>query len=142
MASTTWPYFESDSWKRRQPLKIRNGSEKAESFIIYASTVAVDEYLRRIVPAGSLLTKITSGVGTGKYGPYAKTARDGRQTLAEDTGIITVEGEDVTLGDRPVAGWLYDCVFDLSELTTNGVSKHGTSLTSLKSAFPHCKFSD
>jgi hypothetical protein len=48
----------------------------------------------------------------------------------------------VTLGDKAIGGWFMDCVFDKSELTPNGVSLHGTSLTSLKAALPQNIFSD
>lgn len=137
-----WVNYRDMSWTRKQPLKYRSGDEKADSVVVYSSVVTLDDDARRLVPSGTVLCKITSGVGDGKYGPYSKTASDGRESLAADYVVVAVEGSDVTLGDKAVGGWFQDCVFDLSELTTNGVSKHGASLTSLKAALPQCSFRD
>ena len=88
------------------------------------------------------MVKIDSGTGVGKYGPYLKTATDGRQTPAEGETIFSWEAHDVTLGDRAVAGLYAQCVFDKSELTMGGYSVHGSSLTNLKAFFPSCVFDD
>jgi hypothetical protein len=135
-------HYKDRNHQRRQPLKYRSGDEKAKSVVIYASTVALDDDSRRLINRGQVLCKITSGTGADKYGPYAKTAGDGRESLTEDAVVVTTQGIDVTLGDRPIAGWFMDCVFDKSELTTGGVSLHGASLTSLEGALSHCIFDD
>jgi hypothetical protein len=137
-----WPYVIRNTYDRPRPLKYKTGAEKANSVVLYASTIALDDDGRRLLPGGSLLCKITSGTGADKYGPYSKTATDGRQTLTELAAVITEVGYDVTLGDRAVEGLYADCVFDKSELTLNGVSLHGTPLTSLKNAFPQATFDD
>lgn len=134
-------YYDRD-YQRHQPLKYQHGDEKAHSVIIYSSTVTLDDDSRRLVARGELLCEITSGTGLGKYGPYSKTASDGRESVTVDKVVVAVAGRDVTLGDRAVAGWFADCVFDMSEMTFNGVSTHGTPLASLKTAFPQCTFDD
>lgn len=137
------PFYDDYAWQRKQPLKFRTGAEQALTTVLYSSTVTLDTTTaRRVVAAGTVLCRITSGTGENKYGPYDKTASDGRESIAEDAAVIAVEGRDVTLGDREVGGWFAFCTFDKSQLTTNGVSLHGDSLTSLKAAFPQCKFSD
>jgi len=130
------------SYQRHQPLKYQHGDEKAHSKVIYSSVVTLDDDSRRLVARGEVLCEITSGSGSGKYGPYSKTAADGRQPLARNYAVVATKGVDVTLGDRPVGGWFADCVFDMSEMTFNGISTHGTSLTSLRTAFPQCIFDD
>jgi hypothetical protein len=135
----SWPYVDENSWDKARPLKYVAGDEKAETVIVDNDTVTADAKARKRLAGGNLLCKITA---SGLYGPYDKSASDGRETLAEGSAVITWRGVDVTLGDKAVAGLFADCVFDLSELTLNGVSLHGTSLTSLKNAFPQCTFSD
>jgi len=130
---------DTNSWDSARPLKYEIGDEKAHSVIVDNTYVTADSASRKRVAGGTLLCKITA---SGLYGPYDKTASDGRQTLAEEATVFTHRGVDVTLYDRAVAGLFADCVFDKSQLTTNGVSFHGTSLTSLKAAFPQCTFSD
>ena len=136
------PYVTSNTQDRPRPLKFVNGAEVSRSLVVYASTVSLDDDSRRLVAGGSLLCKITSGLGTDKYGPYSKTASDGRESLTEGAAVITWRGHDVTLMDKGIEGLFAMCVFDKSELTMNGVSLHGTSLTSLKAAFPTCSFDD
>jgi len=138
----SWVNYRDYSWQRRQPLKFRTGAEVSDTITIYSSTVTLDDDSRRLVPAGSLVCKITSGTGADKYGPYLKTASDGRESVTEGSARIAVAGHDVTLGDKAIAGWFHNCVFDKSELTPNGVSLHGASLTSLTAAFPRCTFDD
>jgi len=138
----SWPNVVSNTQNRPRPLKFVAGDEKAKTVVVYASTVALDDDTRRLVVGGTLLCKITSGTGADAYGPYLKTASDGRQTLAELSAVVTWRGHDVTLGDKAVEGLFADCVFDKSELTMGGVSLHGASLTSLKAAFPQCTFDD
>ena len=136
------PYYESNEWANKSPLKSFSGNERAKTTVIYASTVAVDAMLRRRLSPGSFLVKITGGLGDGKYGPYDKTASDGRESPAEEGVIFTWEAHDVTLMDRQAAGLYAQCVFDKSELTMSGYSLHGTPLTNLKAMFPSCVFDD
>lgn len=136
------PYYESNDWANVSPLKSVHGNERKKTVTVYASTVTTDTQSRRRLSPGTFLVKIDSGTGAGKYGPYLKTATDGRQTPAEGEVVFTWEAHDVTLGDRAAAGLYAQCVFDKSELTMGGYSLHGTSLTNLKSFFPSCVFDD
>ena len=131
-------YYDND-YQRHQPLKMRYGDEKSKSIVVYASVVTLDDDSRRLINRGEVLCEITSGTGDGKYGPYSGTATDGRENLTNKLTVVAQVGLDVTLGDRPVAGWFADCVFDVSELTLNGISMHSTDL---EEAFPQCTFSD
>ena len=134
-------YYDHD-YQRHQPLKFQHGDEKAKSVVVYSSVVTLDDDNRRLVARGEVLSEITSGTGSGKYGPYLKTASDGRESLTKGKVIVATAGLDVTLGDRPLGGWFADCVFDLSEMTLNGVSDHGAGVTALETAFPQCVFDD
>lgn len=135
-------YYDRD-YQRHQPLKYRYGDEKARNVVVGSSVVALDSDDRRLVNRGELLVEITSGHLEGKYGPYLKTASDGRQTLARNKAVIATQGLELTLSvDKPVAGWYMDCVFDLSELTLGGVSPHSSGLTSLRTALPQNTFDD
>lgn len=136
------PYYETNTWANKSPLKSVVGNERKKTVTIYASTVADDTKSRKRLSPGTFLVKIDSGTGAGKYGPYLKTATDGRQTPVEGEVVFTWEAHDVTLGDRAVAGLYAQCVFDMSELTMGGYSLHSTSLTNLKSYFPSCVFDD
>lgn len=136
------PYYESNDWANKTPLKSQYGNERAKTVTIYASTVTVDSLLRRRLAPGSFLVKIDSGTGIGMYGPYLNTATDGRQTPAEDEVVFSWEAHDVTLADRAAAGLYAQCVFDKSELSMGGYSLWGTPLTNLKSFFPSCVFDD
>jgi len=136
------PYYETNTWANKSPLKSVVGNERKTTVLIYASTVVADTKSRRRLSPGTFLVKIDTGTGAGKYGPYLKTATDGRQTPAEGEVVFTWEAHDVTLGDRAVAGLYAQCVFDKSELTMGGYSLHGTSLTNLKTYFPSCVFDD
>jgi hypothetical protein len=142
MGGTGQPWTDTNEWKNKRPLKYQNGSERAETVMLACSTVALDTKLRRRLSPGTLLCKMTSGHLQNSYGPYDKTATNGRQTISAGDAKISWEAHDVTLFDRAVAGLYAQCVFDLSELTLNGVSLHGASLTSLKNAFPTCTFAD
>jgi hypothetical protein len=137
-----WVNYTDNEFERKQPLKYRSGDEKAHTVVIYASTVTLDDDGRRLVPAGSLLCEITSGTGDGKYGPYSKTASDGRENITKALTVFAVAGHDVLLGDKAIGGWFADCIFDLSELTLNGATGHSTGLTTLETAFPQCTFDD
>lgn len=135
-------YYDRD-YQRHQPLKYRYGDEKAKTVVVGSSVVSLDSDDRRLVDRGELLCEITSGHLEGKYGPYSKTASDGRQTLTRNQAVFATQGVELTLSvDQPIGGWYIDCVFDVSELTLNGVSSHGASLTSLQTAFPQCEFED
>ena len=130
--------YVSETWTRKVPLKYEHGDEKADDIVIDYSTVSLTDS-RRILPAGSLVTKITA---SGKYGPYDKTESDGRESVVEGSAYFTKSALDCTLMDQTTGGWFMDCVFDKSELTMNGLSLHGASLTTLVAAFPQCTFSD
>lgn len=134
-------YYDRE-YERHQPLKYRTGAEVGKSVVVYSSVVSLDDDSRRLVNRGAVLCEITSGDGDGKYGPYSKTASDGRESLTAIQTVVASKGLDVTLGDRPLGGWYSMCVFDKSELTTYGISLYGTSLTSLQDAFPQCTFDD
>ena len=137
---TTWPHVEDFSWTRRKPLKYRDGSEKLETLVIYSSCVALNDNARRLVPAGTIMCEITTGTGDGKYGPYDKTASDGRQTIGASTQVyVTLAGHDVTLGDKACEGLWMGCVFNTSEiLEVNEISN--ADLSTLKTAFPLAYF--
>lgn len=140
MAGLTYLNLDYD---RHQPLKYRYGDEKAKTVVVGSSVVALDSDDRMLIARGELLCEITSGHLEGKYGPYAKTASDGRQTLSAGSAVIATRGVELTLNiDTAIGGWFMDCVFDLDELTLNGVSKHGASLTSLGTAFAQCLFEE
>lgn len=136
----SWPNYSNFDWKRRRPLLYRTGAEPLESLVVYSSTVALDTDSRRTLSAGTVLCEITSGTGDGKYGPYLKTASDGRQTIgATYQPYVSVEGLDVTLGDSPIAGLWAQCVFDSSEIEdVNGISH--ADLSTLKTAFPNAEW--
>lgn len=138
----TWPHIDQNTQDRPRPLKYHTGAEVAKTITIYSSTVSLDSDSRRLIDAGELLVKITSGTGADKYGPYSKTATDGRGSVSENAAAFAVAGHDVTLGDKAIGGWFAMCVFDKSELTMNGCSLHGSPLTTLKTAFPQCSFED
>ena len=138
----TQPYYETNEWANKSPLKGVFGNERAKTLVIAASTVPNDTKSRKRISPGSFYVKVTSGDHVGKYGPYDKTASDGRQSPAEGGVVVTWEAHDVTLGDRAAAGLYAQCVFDKSELTMNGYSLHGTPLTNLKAMFPSCVFDD
>ena len=135
-------YYDRD-YQRHQPLKYRYGDEKAKDAVVGSSVVSLDSNDRRLVNRGALLCEITSGHLEGKFGPYAKTASDGRQSLTRGKCVIATEGVELTLGvDTVISGWFADCVFDKSELTLHGATAHGTGLTNLQTAFPQCEFED
>jgi len=136
------PYYESNEWANVSPLKSINGNERKKTRVIAYSTVTDDTKNRKRLSPGTFLVKITSGHNINKYGPYCKTASDGREDPAEDGVGFTWEAHDVTLGDRASALLYAQCVFDKSELSMEGYSLHGTSLTNLKAMFPSCVFDD
>jgi len=136
------PYYETNDWANVSPLKSVHGNERKKTVTVYASTVTADSKLRKRLSPGTFLVKITSGTGIGKYGPYSKTATDGRAAPAEDGVVFSWEAHDVTLGDRAIAGLYAQCMFDKSELTMGGYSLHTTSLTNIKAMFPSCVFDD
>jgi hypothetical protein len=137
-----WPNVRKMNWKNRTPLRYRSGDEKIETLVVYSSTVTLDADSRRLIPGGTLLCEITSGTGDGKYGPYLKTATDGRQTISADPQVyVTLAGHDVTLGDLAVEGAWMGCVFDTSEvLEVNTITDTAGNRTTLKTAFPRSEF--
>lgn len=142
------PHVRDQSWLNRNPLHFRSGGEKARTVVVFASGVTLDSDGRRILPAGTVLNKITSGNGDGKYGPYTKTASDGRQTVSRGVSVVLANGVDVSLGDRAVAGWFANCVFDPDYVQDEGaagdpISKFdSTYTTTLRNAFPTCEWLD
>lgn len=139
------PNVYDQGWLKRTPLKAVNGSEFAKTVVVLASGVTADANARRLVPAGTVLCKITSGHGEGFYGPYTKTASDGRESVTVDYAVVAKAGLEVTLGNRETAGYYHNAVFDQtyiqdSDAAGDVISKHGTSLAALKAAFPTCKF--
>lgn len=138
-----WPHIESDTFKRRKPLKYQTGAEVAETLVLDYSVVTQDSDGRRLVNDGTLLCKITA---TGKYGPYDWNASDGRQTLTRGSAYVLWGGVDMALGDKAVAGLFQNCVFDTSELTIgpNGYGRYTKSSapSALTDAFPTCTFDD
>jgi len=138
----SWPNIDQNTQDRPRPLKYVVGAEIAKTVVIYSSTVELDSDSRRLVAGGTLLTKITSGTGADKYGPYSGTAADGRQTITMGSVCFSQRGHDVTLGDKAIEGLYAMCVFDMSELTTGGYALHGTPLTNLRAALPSCVFDD
>lgn len=141
----TYPHVMDYSYLYRRPLKYQKGDEAVETLVAYASVVPLNESARRFLPAGTVMNKITSGAGLGKYGPYSKTASDGRQTLTTGDTYVLTESHDVTFGDVAVGGYYMDCIFDITQVADAGaagtpISKHGASLAALKAAFPHSEF--
>ena len=134
------PYYQNFDWKRRRPLLYQTGAEPRETLVLYASTVALDADSRRTLAAGTILCEITSGDGDGKYGPYLKTASDGRQTIGSSVQpYVLQEGVDATLFDQPVAGLWAQCVFDASEIEDVNDISHA-DLSTLKTAFPNAEW--
>lgn len=63
---------------------------KTEGFTVAASTVTVEVINgtnQKILQAGEVLAKITSGTESGKVGPFQAGVTDGRQTLSNVVGI-------------------------------------------------------
>ncbi len=120
------------------PLKKQTGAEVARSVVIDYNTVSADGYGRKLVVEGELLCEITA---SGKYGPYDRTATDGRASISRLAAVIANERADVRLGDGAVGGWYHNCVFDKSNLTLH-FGTGATGLTTLRTAFPTCEFDD
>lgn len=135
-----WPKYYDYAWKHRKPLKYRTGAEPLETVVVYSSTVTADEDGRRLLAGGTVLCEITSGLGDGKYGPYVKTASDGRQTIgATNQPYVMLDGLEVTLGDMPTAGLWAHCVLNTTEIEdVNGISH--ANLSTLKTAFPKAEW--
>jgi hypothetical protein len=63
---------------------------KTESYTVAASTVTaetIDGVATKVLQAGELLAKITSGADAGKVGPFQAGVTDGRQTAANIVGL-------------------------------------------------------
>ena len=136
------PYYTNLDWKQHAPLKYRTGGEAIDSVVLASNNVTANSDGQKLVAAGELVCKITSGTYIGKYGPYLKTATDGTQTLTLGSIGFTMEGHDIALGDEPAAIVYGFATFDKSELTMNGASLHGTTYTALVAAFHSCEFMD
>jgi len=143
------PYVLDQDWLRRQPFKHRTGREAVRSVMALASTVVADSDGRRLLPAGTVLCKITSGhayeAAAPFYGPYTKDASDGRESIDAGSAVILDTGVEVTIGNTAVGGVHGFAEFDLDyiqddDAAGDAVSKHGTTLTALEDAFPTCIF--
>lgn len=66
---------------------------KKESYTLASSTVPLEDVgdgtgvTQKVLQSGEVLAKITSGVESGKVGPFMTGATDGRQTTANIVGI-------------------------------------------------------
>ena len=138
----SFPYVDDFSWLRKKVLKFRTGAEPAETLVLYSSVIASNTLAQKRLSAGTIVCEITSGTGIGKYGPYLKTASDGRQTIgATNQAFILLVGKDVTLGDQASEGLWMDCVFNRTVIDdVNDISTVAAQLTSLKTAFPQSDF--
>jgi hypothetical protein len=136
------PYVDDYSWLRKKVLKYRLGSEPTETLLLYSSCVPANTKGRRLVSSGTIVCEITSGLGDGKYGPYEKTASDGRETVdATNQAYVLLVGQDVTLADRAVAGLWAMCVFNREVIDeVNEISVVSAELAKLKVAFPNAEF--
>lgn len=136
-----WPNVDDSSYMRHEPLKYLTGGEKAETLVLDSSTVTADAQTgRRVILAGTVLCNIT---GTETYGPYDGAAADGRETIAAGTTFVLVESHDVTFGNRAVAGYFQDCVFDtdaMLDAAGDKVSDDGAAFALLEAALPGCSF--
>lgn len=120
------------------PLKKQTGAEVARSVVIDYNTVTADGYGRKLVVEGELLCKITA---TGKFGPYSRTATDGRAVISRLVSVVANERADVRQGDSAIGGWYHACIFDKSHCTLHFGTKQ-TGLTTLRAAFPTCEWDD
>lgn len=136
----TWPVVYDHSYKRRKPLKYRTGAEPIETLTAHASGITRDDDGRRLIHAATIMCEITSGHAQGKYGPYDKTASDGRQTIgATNQPYVTLAGHDLTLSDLPVEGLWAQCIFNTSEIEDVNDISHA-DLSTLKTAFPNAEW--
>jgi hypothetical protein len=119
----------------KKVLQYRTGAEGIESIVVSAATVTAGADGRKIVEAGSLLTRITA---SKKFGPFASGATDGRQTLAAPTNlgvtaVFLTDDLDVTDGDKPLGGYATNCWFNNADLNLNGATQ-----AAVRAAFPTC----
>ena len=56
-----YPYYETNTWANKSPLKSETGNERKKTVIVAYSTVALDAKSRRRLSPGTFLVKITSG---------------------------------------------------------------------------------
>jgi hypothetical protein len=76
-----------------------------DSATLADGSITADADGNKFLQKGTVLAKIISGVDSGKVGPYALAATDGRQTAGNIVGISD-RYMDVTEGDMEV-GYLY-----------------------------------
>lgn len=126
----------SDTLSAKRPLKYHTGAEVAETVVVDYTTVTADSLGRRLIDPGELFTEITA---SGKYGPYLKSATDGRQGITHKKAVIVNQAANVELGDKAIGGWYHNCVFDVSELDLKTVPIHSSAL---QNAFPTCIWDD
>jgi hypothetical protein len=137
----------SQSYTWTAPIfKYVTGNEAARSIIIDPSVVTADGDGRKILRAGTLVLQMTSGANSGRFGPYASGATDGRQTLARGKAFILGEDVECTYIDEwtgavagenptPASGLFGYCVFATSALTLNSAS-----VANVQAAMPTCEF--
>lgn len=58
-----------------------------ESYTCARTSVPADTEGNRVLQAGTVMAKITSGGDSGKIGPFSAAATDGRQTAANIVGV-------------------------------------------------------
>lgn len=101
MPSYTAPSF--SSFGRNEYLRSTRG-HIFEHYTVAASTVAADVNGNKVLQTGTVLSKITSGADSGKVGPFAPAASDGRQTVGNIVGINdSFYPYQLARGDREVA---------------------------------------
>lgn len=72
----------TEAWtvEDRSWLGSRDGTQYTETITLYTPAfTAATHYPDGFVPSGTVLGRITTGAGTGMYGPYVAGATDGRQ---------------------------------------------------------------
>jgi hypothetical protein len=72
---------------RNEYLKHSRSGATFESYTVAASTIPADADGNKVLQAGTVLAKITSGGDSGKVGPFSATATDGRQTAGNIVGV-------------------------------------------------------
>ena len=91
MASFTKGGAGPDPFQGRNAYLRSTQDVKKESYTVAASTVALETVNgvanQKVLRAGEVLAKITSGAEIGKVGPFQAGAVDGRQTAANIVGL-------------------------------------------------------
>lgn len=99
----------TEAWtvEDRSWLGSRDGTEFTRTITLrLASFTSGTHYPNGFIPSGMLLAKITSGTGTGMYGPYAGSASEGQTVTI--TGTPTGGTFTLTLDGETTAGIAYN----------------------------------